>query len=304
MGVRCYSSKDLYNWKDEGIIIPPDTQNRDSTLYPTVCMDRPHILYNKKTEKYVCWLKIMEKDGTQDMTILTSDDILGPYTIIKEHYRPYDMSSGDFDLTVDENTGKGYYFFEKVHSELICAELNEEYTGVAEKYTSNFRNGQPPYVREAPAYFCRHGRHYLVTSGTTGYHPNPSEAAVSDNWLGPWKVLGDPHRDDRSMTSFNSQISCIFKHPQKEDLYIAMADRWLPGLPEKEGENFYTGEGYRKTARMFEKEFGGSDDVKREEKPEETDYGKDDTSIARYVWLPVRFDGEIPYIEWLDEWRV
>lgn len=22
-GVRCYSSRDLYNWKDEGLIIPP-----------------------------------------------------------------------------------------------------------------------------------------------------------------------------------------------------------------------------------------------------------------------------------------
>lgn len=29
-GVRCYSSQDLYNWKDEGVIIPPDLNDETS----------------------------------------------------------------------------------------------------------------------------------------------------------------------------------------------------------------------------------------------------------------------------------
>ena len=118
---------------------------------------------------------------------------------------------------------------------------------------------------------------------------------MAEEWHGPWKVVGDPHRNDRSMTSFNSQISCIFKHPEKEDLYIAMADRWLPNLPETEGDGFYTGEAYRKVEQSFKEEFSGIADKK--EKDEETDYGKDDTSIARYVWLPIRFEGDVPYID-------
>ena len=28
------------------------------------------------------------------------------------------------------------------------------------------------------------------------------------------------------------------------------------------------------------------------------------TSIANYVWLPLRFDGDKVYIDWLDEWRI
>lgn len=28
------------------------------------------------------------------------------------------------------------------------------------------------------------------------------------------------------------------------------------------------------------------------------------TSIADYVWLPLRFDGDKVYIDWLDEWRI
>ena len=26
--------------------------------------------------------------------------------------------------------------------------------------------------------------------------------------------------------------------------------------------------------------------------------------VAEYVWLPVRFDGEMAYVDWHDEWRV
>ena len=32
--------------------------------------------------------------------------------------------------------------------------------------------------------------------------------------------------------------------------------------------------------------------------------GSANTSIADYVWLPLRFDGEKAVIEWKDEWRI
>lgn len=48
-------------------------------MHPSSQMDRPHIIYNKDTKKYVAWLKIMHRDGTQTETVMTADDILGPY---------------------------------------------------------------------------------------------------------------------------------------------------------------------------------------------------------------------------------
>ena len=30
----------------------------------------------------------------------------------------------------------------------------------------------------------------------------------------------------------------------------------------------------------------------------------ENTSIADYVWLPLRFEGERVYIDWHDEWRI
>ena len=138
-GVKCYSSTDLYNWEDRGIIIPPEPGDPTSSLHPESCMDRPHIIYNKKTKKYVCWMKIMNKDSfqTQTETVMVANHILGPYTKVKEGLQPLGMNAGDFDLAVAED-GKAYYYFERVHSETICADLTEDYTDVTGYYSTHF----------------------------------------------------------------------------------------------------------------------------------------------------------------------
>ena len=144
-GVRCYASTDLYNWEDKGLIIPPEPDDPDSSLNPEACMDRPHIIYNASTKKYVAWLKIMNKDNTQTETVLTADNILGPYTKVREGLKPLNMSAGDFDLAVAED-GKAYYYFERVHSETICADLTPDYTDVTGYYSTHFPHTQPPFV--------------------------------------------------------------------------------------------------------------------------------------------------------------
>lgn len=293
-GVKCYSSTDLYNWEDRGIIIPPEPDDPTSSLHPNSCMDRPHIIYNERTKKYVCWMKIMGQDNaqTQTETVMVADHILGPYTKVKEGLRPLGMNAGDFDLAVAED-GKAYYYFERVHSETICADLTDDYTDVTGYYSTHFPRQHPPYVREATAHFKRNGKHYLITSGTTGYLPNPSEVAIADTWHGPYTVLGNPHVGDESQTSFHSQISCIFKVEGKKDLYIACADRWLPQNMDKE---------YPVYEEMFNCIFSG-----REKEFDFSRMGEEpsqNTSIADYVWLPLRFDGDMVYIDWKDEWRI
>lgn len=293
-GVRCYSSKDLYNWEDKGIIIPPE-DNPESSLHPTKYVDRPHIIYNKQTGKYVCWLKVMYLDGTQRSTVLIADDLLGPYTKVKEGLKPLGMSAGDFDLAVAPD-GKAYYYFERVHSETICADLTDDYTDVTGYYSTHFPHIAPPYVREATAHFFRKGKHYLLTSGTTGYLPNPSEIAVADTWHGPYRVLGNPHPGDESQTSYHSQIASVLKVEGKKDLYIACADRWLPKYMNLEYAIYKA-----RYERMFSDEAGTDTEVIDESIPNDSSHN---TSIADYVWLPIRFEGDMPIIDWVDEWRI
>jgi hypothetical protein len=293
-GVRCYSSTDLCTWEDRGLIIPPVPDDPTSPLHPAQKVDRPHIVRNPRTGHYVCWLKIMEDDGQQRSTVLVSEDLLGPYQIVRTGLRPLGMNAGDFDLVVDPSDGKGYYFFERVHSELICADLTEDLTDVTGYYSTHFpQPGGVPDVREAPAHFRRRGKHYLITSGTTAYFPNRSEVAVADTCHGPYTVLGDPHVDDPSGTSFRSQISSVLKHPTIRDLYIAIGDRWLPHLSEAESE---VTEAFRRVVTG-----AATRELVAREHPQLA--VEADTSVADYVWLPIRFDGDMPRIEWRDEWH-
>lgn len=303
-GVRCYRSHDLYNWDDLGVIVPPAPDDPSSPLHPAQKVDRPHIV-RSRDDRWVCWVKIMTKQGTQESTVLVADDLLGPWTIVRTGLRPLGMSAGDFDLVVDRHDGKGYYYFERVHSELICADLTDDLTDVTGYYSTHFPLGRPPYVREAPAHFVRNHRHYLVTSGTTGYLPNPSQVAVADTYHGPWTLLGDPHPADESRTSYCSQVSSVFRHPHKKDLYIALADRWLPEL--MASPHVTSGRFTADIEQLFRQYAAGAREPEWPERfPSELRevIRKENTSIADYVWLPLRFDGDMAYLDWHDEWRI
>ena len=49
--------------------------------------------------------------------------------------------------------------------------------------------------------------------------------------------------------------------------------------------------------------------MRRSGRAEEFDFSRmgeqvvENTAIADYVWLPIRFEGEMPVIDWKDSWR-
>ena len=300
-GIRAYRSKDFYNWEDLGLIIQPDTLNPLSPLHYSQTLDRPHILYNKQTGKWVCWIKSMDTDGY--FVILQADRFEGPYSIVRS-LKPEGFGVGDFDMYADPMTGKAYVWFERPHWELICAELTDDYLNTNGTYSEHFVGMRPPFTREAPSHFVHRGRHYMFTSGTTGYVPNPSKVCVFDNYHGEYTDLGCPHIDDKYDDSFASQIASVIKIPGKHNLYVALADRWLPDLV---GTDIPV-----RIARDYERRYG-------EHKPYDRDFsvpqtkdktgmkrGKWDTTVdSRYVFLPVVFDDSgKPTIVWKDEWRL
>jgi hypothetical protein len=117
-------------------------------------------------------------------------------------------------------------------------------------------------------------------------------------------LLGDLHPTDLSRTSFNSQISSIFKHPRKSDLYIAIADRWM-GL--QSGADFETGATSRLVQSSYTKRFSHPPQPLNAEEArvfETAGSLKVNTSKSRHVWLPIQFDNDRPYIEWRSEWTL
>ena len=297
-GVRAYRSSDFYNWEDMGLIIEPDTVNPLSPLHYSQTLDRPHILYNKCTRKWVCWIKSMDTDGF--FVVLQTDKFEGPYQLVRQ-FKPEGFGVGDFDMYVDPETGKGYVWFERPHWELICAELTEDFLSTNGTYSEHFVGIRPPFTREALAHFVYQGRHYMFTSGTTGYVPNPSQVCVFDDYHGEYTDLGCPHINDKLDDSFGSQITSVI---QIGNTYVALADRWLPHLygtdiPKRTIKN-------KEKAYLNHKPFDRDFSVPKVKDKTGVKRNKwDTTDSARYVFLPVTFDvNGKPVIEWHDEWTL
>ncbi|MCR5760713.1 MAG: family 43 glycosylhydrolase [Sphaerochaetaceae bacterium] len=297
-GMKMYSSSDLYNWDYRGYIIYPVIDDPSSSIYPTKKVDRPHILKCPSTGKYVCWIKLCGEDAC--FTIFEAPSITGPYTMVREYYRPAGHRAGDFDMVEDKESGKAYLFFDADHNSLLCMEMAEDYLSAEKQVCSNYTNSIRPFTREAPCAFERGDKKYLISSCMTGYAPNRSDWAVSDRWDEEFKSMGSPHLNDKSDASFNSQIAKVFR-VEGTDKYIAMADRWISYIRIDASLadiiRRVTGSKYRPDLFSCTKE--------EEKKIYLINHLESvNTSLATYVWLPVQWKDDRPFIEWKDEWTI
>ncbi len=288
-GVKLYSSEDLYNWVDEGLVME-ESDDIGNPFHPARIMDRPHILYHRKNKQFVLYAKTSNQGFGECVFSVCVGESLKKMRFLHE-IKPGPYQAGDFDLV--EKDGKAYLIFENPHTEMICAELSDDYLNFSGVFSSHIPEECPPYVREAPAFFERNGEMFLLTSGTTGYFPNPSKTYRMDSFHGEWKDLGFTCLDDRNRNSFHAQFSSVFHHPSRPSLYIALGDRWLNDLPEdlpNMEEAFY---------EMFTKK-----PIKKKNLYSHN-LTDSNTSEADYVWLPIVFDenGE-PHIAYRREWRV
>ena len=297
-GIRAYSSRDLYNWQDEGVIIPPST-DPTSNLYPTKRVDRPHIVKSDSTGRYVCWIKLSGSEAC--FTVCSADQFLGPWRVEKENYRPNELKVGDFDIVRDEESGVHYLFMEADHEAVVTMALTDDCMSAGEVITRSYEGLHPPFTREGVAVFEHEGRKYMLTSGMTGYIPNPSDSAVAACWQAPFVSLGDPHENDESHASFNSQISKVFSVAGKKGLWIAMADRWVPEYKmDARRVDLFT----RCVANKHDPEKYPAKPEDREEVLRSPMLNSANTSLADYVWLPVTIEHGKPVIRWYDEWRI
>lgn len=99
VGVSCYSSKDLYNWDYKGVAL--QVEDHPSHLLTRGCkIERPKVIYNKKTEKFVMWWH-HDINGQGHKNALTgvavSDRVEGPYAFVQvfrplKDFLPYNLS--------------------------------------------------------------------------------------------------------------------------------------------------------------------------------------------------------------------
>ncbi len=85
LGVTCYSSTDLVSWKNEGIVMPvSDDPKSDITKGCTI--ERPKVIYNAKTGKFVLWFHLELKGKGYEAAragIAVSDSPVGPFRFLR-----------------------------------------------------------------------------------------------------------------------------------------------------------------------------------------------------------------------------
>lgn len=89
VGVTCYSSSDLYNWKNEGIALSV-VNDKNSDITRGCVLERPKVVNNKKTNKFVLWFHLELKGqgySAARVGVAVSDRVTGPYKYVRS-YRP------------------------------------------------------------------------------------------------------------------------------------------------------------------------------------------------------------------------
>lgn len=220
-GVSCYSSADLVHWKFEGIVLPSVPQDSLSDLHPSQIMERPKVLYNEKTGKFVLWLHIDSPDYEKGMAgVAVADKPTGPF-VYRGSFKPNGFDCRDQTLFKDTD-GRAYHICATDWNEtLLVSLLTDDYTGTTGVYKRILVHEK----REAPAVFKRKGKYYLLSSGCTGWDPNEASYAVADSMLGTWVAQGNPCSGPNAKKTFYAQSTFVLQL-EGEDRYIALFDRW------------------------------------------------------------------------------
>jgi hypothetical protein len=222
MGVHCYSSTNLHDWKDEGLVLRavPDDPRHD--LHPSQVLERPKVVYNAKTGKFVMWMHVDSPDYKRAAAgVAVADAPTGPFLYLRSE-RPLGQMSRDQALFQDDDGSAWRIFASEDNATLWIVKLTDDYLG----HTDVHARALVGREMEAPALCKRDGRYWLIASGCTGWAPNAARSAVADSLLGPWTELGNPCEGPGAETTFQSQGTFLLPVAGDPATVIFMADRW------------------------------------------------------------------------------
>ncbi|MGD8777894.1 MAG: glycoside hydrolase family 43 protein [Ignavibacteria bacterium] len=300
VGVHCYSSIDLYNWKDEGIALAVDTVDESSEITKGSVIERPKVVYNKKTDKYVMWFHLELKGQgyrAARTAVAVSDNVTGPFEYLRS-YRPnpntWPVNATAKDTSVPEG------------GEDTLADLPGEEQAVAGYFLRrDYPGGQ--MARDMTIFVDDDGTAYSIYASEENYTLNISE--LSDDYTsftGRWfRIFPGGH----------NEAPAIFKYEDKYYLVTSGCTGWTPNAARsavadeiwgewKELGNPCIGEGSELTFHSqstYALPIQGKDnavilmfDQWRPKNPID----------GRYVWLPVEVDDGRVVLHWKDKWNL
>jgi hypothetical protein len=262
-GIHCYSSSDLINWKDEGVVLSVDYENAESDLAYGCILERPKVVYNQKNNQFVAYFKLYLKGvgyETSNVGVAVADKPTGPFVYKHKFLGGGSKNgSGDFSMFKDDDGSLYHLTVRKPDKAFVIGKMNADYYLPEGQY--QICEGVEPHT-EAPALIKRNGKYHMLSSGSSGWNPNIVRYYTTDKLYGKWCYHGNPCSGYNKIDelgidkSYGGQSSFIIEVQGKEDSYISMFDIWRPEQPIK----------------------------------------------GRYIWLPIIFVDDLISIKWLDAW--
>jgi len=262
-GIHCYSSKDLMNWKDEGMVLSVSYTDTTSDLAYGCILERPKVVYNKKNKEFVAYFKLYLRGvgyETSNVGVAVAKKPNGVFTYHhKFHGGGSPKGSGDFSMFLDDDGSLYHLAVRKPDHAFVIGKLDSDYYYPVGDYQVGKRIQSHT---EAPAVIKRKGVYHLLGSGSTGWKPNVARYYTANSLQGEWTYHGNPCSGYNPIDSlgvektFGGQSSFIIPVQGISDAYIALFDIWKPEHP----------------------------------------------ITGRYIWLPVDFSDNKMSISWHDAW--
>lgn len=309
VGVHCYSSKDLYNWKDEGIALSVIKDNANHPIAKGRIIERPKVIYNKKTKKFVMWFHLEPHDRETRIGaienvkngalsgIAISEKVTGPYQFV----RAIHPNSGFWPINVKALHKSRSFPLERV----------KYFGGLPEHPDSlnllgrDMKRGQQ--ARDMTLFVDDDDKAYHIYSSEENSTMHIAE--LSDDYLNHTgkfvrTMIGEfreaPAVFKRNNKYYMITSGCTGWHPNRASIAIAdsLLGEWKDlGNPcvGKDSEFTFHSQGnfVLKLADHSDRFIFLADR-----------WNPENAIDGRYVWLPITFEDDRPTIKWLREWRL
>ena len=263
-GINCYSSKDLINWKNEGIVLSVDYKDEKSDLAYGCILERPKVVYNKKNKQFVAYFKLYLKGvgyETSYVGVAVAEKPEGPFIYRhKFHGGGSQKGSGDFSMFKDDNGDLYHLTVRKPDKTFVIGKMDDDYYFIEGKYKAC--EGIELHT-EAPAIIKKDGLYHMLSSGSSGWKPNIARYYTTKNLMSKWTYHGNPTNGFNKINglgpekTFGGQSSFMIPVQGVKNTFIAMFDVWKPESP----------------------------------------------IDGRYIWLPIDFNNGKMSITWHDVWN-
>lgn len=226
--VSVYRSTDLMHWEYRGDALTTGSKTQsyrvrtDTSLVNArggkINIERPKVLYNGKTGKYVMWMHVENGIDYHQAAcgVAVSDTPDGAFTYLG-CFNPFGEMSRDCTLFQEEDGSAYFISAARDNADLVIYRLSEDYLNIDVAVQRLFQGE----YREAPALVKREGIYYLFTSFCTGWDPNQCRYATAKAIEGPWSML----TDIGDATTFDTQPAFFLTVQESGNIYY-VSDRW------------------------------------------------------------------------------